>query len=204
LTKKRLKKGAISLVFHRKCSITYLGLKKMSDGVYAELSIEPETKGSLSIVGPEAKREYDVKSGQKNFKIFELNMTPAGGPYYFNFSTKRDSCATRVNFGGGNLILKDRELIQEMHASGEINYKVLSGIDMRVLNNGDLPVYLNSCTADIDSKSLKNDFSPIFFMPEEEKNLRLSFDGRQGRRVRVSFLNEKNREALLFTEILTQ
>ena len=191
-------------MFHKKCSITYLGLKKMSDGVYAELSIEPETKGSLSIVGPEAKREYDVKSGQRDFKIFELNMTPAGGPYYFNFSTRRDSCATRVNFGGGNLILKDRELIQEIHASGEINYKVLSGIDMRVLNNGDLPVYLNSCTADIDSKSLKNDFSPIFFMPEEEKNLRLSFDGRQGRRVRVSFLNEKNREALLFTEILTQ
>jgi len=191
-------------VFHKKCSITYLGLRKMHDGVYAELSIEPEAKGSLSIVGPEAKREYDVKSGQKDFKIFELNMTPARGPYSFNFSTKRDSCATRVNFGGGNLILKGRELVQKTHASGEINYRIISGINMRLLNNGDLPVYLNSCEVEIDSKLLKNNFSPIFLMPGEEKDVALSFEGRQGKRVRVSLLSEKNREALLFTEILTQ
>jgi len=176
----------------------------MKDGVYAEIVIEPSLKGQLKIIGPDAKREYDVEKGQKLFKIFELYTTPLGGPYAFIFESKHSSCEQRVKFNSGELEILSAELVKHMRESEGISYDVLTGVKLKVRNRGDLPVFLESCRAEMDSRNMNTGFSKLFLMPGKDEEVMIVFEGRQGKRIRLSFFSERGMELVEFTEVLTQ
>jgi hypothetical protein len=175
----------------------------MKDGVYAELVIEPSLNGRLKIIGPDAKREYDAEKGQKLFKLFELYTTPSGGPYAFIFESKRGSCEQRVKFHGGELEILSAELVKKMREKEGISYDVLTGVRLKIRNRGDLPVFLESCRVEVDSRNMDTDFSKLFLMPGKDEEAMIVFEGRQGKRIRLSFFSERGIELVEFTDVFT-
>jgi hypothetical protein len=189
-------------VFRRKTSLSYRGLQLRDDGIYADVLIEPPCEGRLRIIGPDAKVEHDVGKSNTLFRIFDLHKTPLGGPYAFMLDCKHVSCEQRVDFRGSALELTGAALIKNSYSKGDISYEVIAGVRLRIVNRGDLPVFLDRCEAELDSRVLDAEFQQLMLMPKEEKETLVTFGGRQGKRIRVSFLNERGNEVLEFTELI--
>lgn len=192
----------ISGVFHRRTSLSYRGLQLREDGIYAEVVIEPPCEGRLRIIGPDAKVEHDVGKSDRLFRIFDLNRTPLGGPYAFMLDCRHGSCEQRVNFHGSALELTGAALIKNSYSKGDISYEVIAGVRLRIANRGDLPAFLDRCRAELDSRVLDAEFQQMLLMPGEERETLVTFGGRQGKRIRISVLNERDNEALEFTELI--
>jgi len=189
-------------VFHRRVSLSYRGLDLKDDGVYAEIVIEPPCAGRLRIIGPDAKVEHEVKKNDRLFRIFDLQKTPLGGPYAFMLDCRHGSFEQRVNFRGSALELTGAALIKNAYAKGDISYEVIAGVRLRIANRGDLPVFLDRCRAELDNRVLDAEFQQQLVMPGEERETLATFGGRQGKRIRISLMNERGKEMLEFTELI--
>ncbi len=190
-------------MFRKKLSIVYRTLVLKENGVYAEVVITPPKEGHIRIIGPDAKVAYDVKKGQSLFKIFELRRTPLGGPYAFIFESKHGSCEQRVKFYGGKTEIAGSALMKERYEKGGISYEAFIGVRLKISNKGDLPIFLDRCTAELDSRHLDVKSNQLFLMPGKNGEVLVTFEGRQGKRIRLSIFNEQGKEMLEFTELLS-
>jgi hypothetical protein len=197
-----LKYGRVIVMFWKKgIEVEYSGLDRREDGVYIKLKIDPKAGGSitLTLTGPKGKRET---KNRDSIKISDLCETPPGGPYFLNFNSRRAKKELRLTLKEGALETKGKRFGWKIYKKGDISYDVLSRVKLKVLNTGDLPVYLKDCRAKIDGKDLKHRFSPLLVMPKEEKMVEVEIEETQGRRIHLTFFDERKREKLVFTDLL--
>ena len=185
----------------KKIEVKYSGLDKREDGVYIKLKIESKAGGSktLTLTGPKGKREM---KNRDSIKISGLCETPPGGPYFLNFNSGRTKKELRLTLKEGALETRGKRFGWKIYKKGDISYDVLSKVKLKVLNTGDLPVYLRNCRAKIDGKDLKHRFSPSLIMPGEGKIVEVEIEESQGRRIHLTFFDERKREKLVFTDLL--
>ena len=185
----------------KKIEVKYSGLDKREDGIYIKLEIDPKArKGTILIlVGPKGKRE---SKDNDSIKVADLCETPPGGPYVINFNSKKFKNELHLIFKEGVLEIKEKRFEWRSYKKGDISYNLLSKVKLKVLNTGDLPVYLRNCRAKIDGKDLKHKFSPSLIMPGEGKIVEVEVEESQGRRIYLAFSDETKREKLVFTDLL--